>query len=213
MMRTVLFSFLTIVTLTISLPTLADTNASNTCLSNGNIITLGDNEDQVEKACGTPSDTQNKTKPITEDQEVTHWYYLTQFTTDNDNASNSASNKENTFPIIRIVLQFNLQDKLTNVHVYTPTGEVISEADINLLGYAISLGDSKTQVQDILGKPFETKQLIKPEVVGKEHTDTWSYYKDTNNNTETNTDEESSNNTQTQQLVFVNNKLTNINNS
>lgn len=201
---------------------LAETNSTSTCLSNGNAITLGDSENQVEKACGTPNDTQNKTKPIVEDQEVTHWYYLTQFTTDNDSGSNSDSNSsnnsgtDNTFSIIRIVLQFNLQDKLTNVHVYTPTGEVISKADIDLLGYAISLGDSKTQVQDILGKPFETKQLIKPEVVGKEPTDTWNYYKDTNNNTDADTDtsEESSSSTQTQQqLIFVNNKLTKINNS
>ena len=168
---------------------------AGTCLSNGNSISLGENESDVTNACGEPSNTENSSTPITKDKVVTHWYYLTQLNT-NNNAGDSA------FSIIRIVVQFNSKDIVTNLHVYTPTNTETSKEDIDLIGDVILEGDTKEQVTSIFGKPFDTKRLIKPEVVGTTQIDTWTY-------TTPNSEEDSSN---TQTLIFTNNKLTEIQN-
>lgn len=165
-----------------------------TCLSNGNSISIGENQKQIIQACGDPTNTENTTQPITKDRVVTHWYYLTQLSTD-DNSGDS------TYSIIRIVVQFSSKGIVTGVHIYTPTNTDISAEQIDLVGYVILVGDDKEQVLDILGKPFETKKLVKPEQVGKKDIATWTY-----------TTTDSDKNTQTQQLTFIDKTLTEVQN-
>jgi hypothetical protein len=158
-----------------------------TCLSNGAQVNTDATTEQVLETCGDPDDQARETTPIIEQQQLTQWYYLANF----DNRLKDADHDENR-AIIRLVLQFSTEKKVRHVQIYTSANTPPNEKALKMIGSAINIGDSQTQVEDILRQHFAVKQVIANVTVGQDTVDTWTY----------------SNNNKKQVFTFTNNQLT-----
>lgn len=143
-----------------------------TCLNNETQINIGDTTEQVQSACGEPDNQTSEDTPITEQQQVMQWYYLANFTNQLIDADNDVSPA-----IIRLVLQFDSEDKVSHLQIYTSVDTPPNEKALKMIGSAINIGDSQKQVEEILEQPFAVKKVMTDVTVGKDTTETWTYEK------------------------------------